>query len=116
MICMSFFFFFSSRRRHTRSFHVTGVQTCALPISVIWPAQSILAGTFNSWTNDVLWQINRENAGLPWIVFLLAITDPFIFAAGFGGIAYSVVRRDYFILLWGIPFIAFLAAMGYTNF
>src|ERR671915_1843916 len=27
------FFFFSSRRRHTRSFHVTGVQTCALPIS-----------------------------------------------------------------------------------
>ena len=28
------FFFFSSRRRHTRSFHVTGVQTCALPISL----------------------------------------------------------------------------------
>src|SRR5919206_3456929 len=27
------FSFFSSRRRHTRSFHVTGVQTCALPIS-----------------------------------------------------------------------------------
>src|ERR687896_2244189 len=25
--------FFSSRRRHTTSFHVTGVQTCALPIS-----------------------------------------------------------------------------------
>jgi hypothetical protein len=53
---------------------------------------------------------------LPWIVFLLAITDPFIFAVGFGGLAYSVVRRDYFILLWGIPFIAFLAAMGYANF
>src|SRR5690606_40255938 len=27
-------FFFSSRRRHTR-FHVTGVQTCALPISAV---------------------------------------------------------------------------------
>ena len=27
-----FFFFFSSRRRHTRFWHVTGVQTCALPI------------------------------------------------------------------------------------
>src|SRR5919197_4648435 len=25
-------YFFSSRRRHTISFHVTGVQTCALPI------------------------------------------------------------------------------------
>src|SRR3546814_16193575 len=31
MLC--FFFFFSSRRRHTSCALVTGVQTCALPIS-----------------------------------------------------------------------------------
>src|SRR3546814_7543754 len=31
-----FFFFFSSRRRHTICALVTGVQTCALPISA-WP-------------------------------------------------------------------------------
>src|SRR3546814_9854867 len=33
--CIDFlvFFFFSSRRRHTRCALVTGVQTCALPIS-----------------------------------------------------------------------------------
>src|SRR3546814_1546946 len=30
-----FLFFFSSRRRHTRCALVTGVQTCALPISRI---------------------------------------------------------------------------------
>src|SRR3546814_5375434 len=30
---MIFVFFFSSRRRHTRCALVTGVQTCALPIS-----------------------------------------------------------------------------------
>src|SRR3546814_11162916 len=36
MLCMFFlcFLFFSSRRRHTRCALVTGVQTCALPISV----------------------------------------------------------------------------------
>src|SRR3546814_5483083 len=33
-VCM-FFFFFSSRRRHTRCALVTGVQTCALPISTV---------------------------------------------------------------------------------
>src|SRR3546814_15886483 len=35
LYCLSFylFFFFSSRRRHTRCALVTGVQTCALPIS-----------------------------------------------------------------------------------
>src|SRR3546814_7297999 len=32
MLCVSCFFF-SSRRRHTRCALVTGVQTCALPIS-----------------------------------------------------------------------------------
>src|SRR6059058_5635380 len=33
MFFFFFFFFFSSRRRHTRCRYVTGVQTCALPIS-----------------------------------------------------------------------------------
>src|SRR3546814_5831955 len=32
-ICHTWCFFFSSRRRHTRCTLVTGVQTCALPIS-----------------------------------------------------------------------------------
>src|SRR3546814_7572217 len=33
IFCFLFFFFFSSRRRHTSCALVTGVQTCALPIS-----------------------------------------------------------------------------------
>src|SRR3546814_7056108 len=33
VIDVSVFFFFSSRRRHTRCALVTGVKTCALPIS-----------------------------------------------------------------------------------
>src|SRR3546814_4293686 len=34
-VCDCCFFFFSSRRRHTRCALVTGVQTCALPISML---------------------------------------------------------------------------------
>src|SRR3546814_5043171 len=33
LLCVMLCFFFSSRRRHTRCALVTGVQTCALPIS-----------------------------------------------------------------------------------
>src|SRR3546814_8721562 len=41
LVCYSLFgFFFSSRRRHTRCALVTGVQTCALPISVLSAAMS----------------------------------------------------------------------------
>src|SRR3546814_5221309 len=35
------FFFFSSRSRHTRCALVTGVQTCALPISVVGAATAV---------------------------------------------------------------------------
>src|SRR3546814_5963402 len=50
------FFFFSSRRRHTRCALVTGVQTCALPIS------------------KELREINQEQAFLP-IYSYAAVTD-----------------------------------------
>src|SRR3546814_14095161 len=38
------FFFFSSRRRHTRCALVTGVQTCALPISALKAGLSDFVG------------------------------------------------------------------------
>src|SRR3546814_9488679 len=41
VILFFFFFFFSSRRRHTRCALVTGVQTCALPISMLGAALAI---------------------------------------------------------------------------
>src|SRR3546814_8750229 len=45
MSCL-IFFFFSSRRRHTRCALVTGVQTCALPIS--WPSSPLFASSRQS--------------------------------------------------------------------
>jgi hypothetical protein len=114
MIPLIAFLIYRNNQRSLKALVTWFVPVISIPL--LWPAQSIVAGAFNLWTNDVLWQINRENAGLPWIVFLLAIIDPLIFIAGFAGLAYSFIRRDYLILLWVLPFIAFLAAMGYTNF
>src|SRR3546814_8372475 len=42
--CLLVVFFFSSRRRHTRCALVTGVQTCALPISDVWVPDSARLG------------------------------------------------------------------------
>src|SRR3546814_10824237 len=43
VLFFSVFFFFSSRRRHTRCALVTGVQTCALPISTE-PREEVASG------------------------------------------------------------------------
>src|SRR3546814_1751629 len=64
-----FFFFFSSRRRHTRCALVTGVQTCALPISEsiareLWPLGIHVAYFVIDAVIDVPWTRERF-AGKP---------------------------------------------------
>src|SRR3546814_6570854 len=46
---MLLLFFFSIRRRHTRCALVTGVQTCALPISEYTQAWTTFANVEKSW-------------------------------------------------------------------
>src|SRR3546814_10108006 len=53
-----YFFFVSSRRRHTRCALVTGVQTCALPISDLLPAEEMLA--LDRWAVDRTLLLQRE--------------------------------------------------------
>src|SRR3546814_8422783 len=80
-----FCFFFSSRRRHTRCALVTGVQTCALPISQIdigvgaefvTRAQRIVPQAFLARFGEVIGQIGRrkdpvvERAGAPGPLFV----------------------------------------------
>src|SRR3546814_3631079 len=56
LLVVLFFFFFSSRRRHTRCALVTGVQTCARPISA--PARTpIPGGSYVVSKGDTLYSI-----------------------------------------------------------
>src|SRR3546814_1279666 len=57
LLC-SWFFFFSSRRRHTRCALVTGVQTCALPISQ--------AGVGVNALHRAAGELQRVSAGVWW--------------------------------------------------
>src|SRR3546814_10239983 len=57
-------FFFSSRRRHTRCALVTGVQTCALPISD-GRMDGSLRHTIHTVNPQSLWSINRDPDGVP---------------------------------------------------
>src|SRR3546814_2684554 len=63
---MLYLIFFSSRRRHTRCALVTGVQTCALPISPLPPATRLADTcnhtriTFLAGTKPDIWQSEDE--------------------------------------------------------
>src|SRR3546814_17500247 len=69
-----FLFFFSSRRRHTRCALVTGVQTCALPISEenFFGVAGILLSSASSKTAFALaWCLHRRRA-----VEVIGLTSP----------------------------------------
>src|SRR3546814_2793857 len=76
-------FFFASRRRHTRCALVTGVQTCALPISQ--PAKRVILGE-----------------GRQLITLSLLLPDPVAITAGWtgdfaksGGLLYEAYRKQF---------------------
>src|SRR3546814_935330 len=66
------FFFFSSRRRHTSCALVTGVQTCALPISLLGLVEGAAIGI----------TLALVGAELAWPVALLTFVAAFVPIAG----------------------------------
>src|SRR3546814_3202176 len=72
MLC--YYFFFSSRRRHTRCALVTGVQTCALPISGIVGAQLVGARWNNLWIRRFLTRLSSHR--LRWALIRLCSWRP----------------------------------------
>ncbi|MFZ1077440.1 MAG: phospholipid carrier-dependent glycosyltransferase [Nitrosotalea sp.] len=85
-------------------------------IPFLWPLQSIESGQFGLWTKDVLEQAEKHSYGLPYISYLFLQMDPVLFILGIAGIVFCIYRKDYFILMWFVPFTIFLLAMGYNQY
>ncbi|WP_260642660.1 ArnT family glycosyltransferase [Nitrososphaera viennensis] len=85
-------------------------------IPMIWPAYSMSLGQFDYWQEGVLWQAQRESNGLLYITEILFSTDPVLLVLGAAGAVLAAVLRDRFVLLWIVPFVLFLAVIGYMQY
>lgn len=85
-------------------------------IPMIWPAYSITHDQFEYWKKDVLWQSQRQNAGIQNTALSFGAIDPVLFGLGIAGVVYSVMRKNTFVLLWILPFVVFLGLIGYTQY
>ena len=65
--CVFYVFFFSSRRRHTRYISVTGVQTCALPISPRTLAVRIALGRSDAMSTSGRCPFWRPASATSWV-------------------------------------------------
>ena len=85
-------------------------------IPLMWPAYSVLNGTTHEWLNGILYQLERESVtSLSHSLSLVYQIDPILLIVSFAGLAYSAIRRDFFPLLWVVPFLLFFYRSGWVT-
>jgi hypothetical protein len=85
-------------------------------IPMIWPIYTASTGQLDSWLNDVIWQSELKNdviSGM-WIPF--GKIDPVLLVLGAAGLAYAGFKKDYFLLLWFLPFVVFFSVAGFHQY
>jgi 4-amino-4-deoxy-L-arabinose transferase-like glycosyltransferase len=86
-------------------------------IPLIWPGYAISIGQGNGWLDGVIWQATRADRPFDFemkTVFLRM--DPVLMAIGVAGLAYAVIKRDYFILLWAFPYLLLIYFVNWVYF
>lgn len=86
-----------------------------LIIPMLWPAHAYSIGEFDIWVEDVLHQTQRESKPLINSLTSLFEVDPIMFILGISGFIYAAIKRDFFILLFSIPFLVFLYWLDFVS-
>ena len=85
-------------------------------IPLIWPAHAMIIGEFDQWIHGVLWQTTgRPSSPLSGTIKTFFQNDPILLVLGTAGLIYAAVKRDFFLLLWVVPFLIFLYFIGYVS-
>ena len=81
-------------------------------IPLLWPAYALSVGQFGEWVDGVLWQATEREvdsgAGSSHTISselrTIFYMDPVLISLSLAGILFAALRRNYFILLWVVPF------------
>jgi len=102
-----------------RSTDIRGLAVWFLPvvlIPMIWPAYAISVGQFDSWLDGVVYQTVRDSGGkdLRSSILIILDLDPLLLIMASAAIIYAIIKKDYFILLWALPYLVFLYLIGWA--
>jgi hypothetical protein len=98
--------------------------TPVLVIPLIWPLNAAYTGEFDLWLEGINYQTDRHFPLIDWLGWypelnslesLLRI-DPVFMIFGLAGLAFAIIKRDVFLLLWIVPFLIFSYFIGYVFF
>ncbi len=92
--------------------------TPVILIPLIWPAYAVSVGDFEEWREGVLWQgSERQGEGkeLDDILNIFFKLDPVLLFIGVAGFIIAALKKDFFPLVWSVPYILLMYAVGWAT-
>jgi hypothetical protein len=105
----------AKRIRKLKIFAIWFIPVILIPL--LWPTYAIVYGQFDDWLRGVSLQSTGRSVDSRSLFVALNTffwMDPILFIAGIAGFIYSVFRRDWYILLWLMPYLLFLYIVGWV--
>jgi hypothetical protein len=108
------FVVFTNNKKSFRALGLWIIPVVLIPL--IWPIHTVLAGEFEQWQEGIIYQTTRPSKPLLGSldffynedrVLLILGSISFVFAA--------VTRKDFFFLIWVIPFLTFYYVVDYVS-
>ncbi len=90
------------------------VPVIAIPLS--WPAYALYKSQLSLWFDGIYFQTHRGVQTFVEIIKYHFQYDPLLVSLGLIGIAFSAIKKDFFILIWAVPFIVFLYSVGFVSY
>jgi hypothetical protein len=104
-----------TRRLDIKSLGIWFIPVLLIPL--IWPGYAVLTGHLGDWLDGVVWQANRADRPFePEMKTIFLMMDPVVLLLGAAGFVYAVIKKDFFILLWGFPYLIFIYLVNWVYF
>ena len=109
-----YLFLASDNNRKLRSLAIWIVPVVLIP--AIWPLYAVMHGQFEEWVDGFSWQTNRLTRALFQPQESLYEIDPVLVGFGVTGMVYGAIKRDFFFVIWLLPYVLFLVWIGYSQY
>jgi len=112
MVLLVGFLVFTNNKNNFKVLGIWLIPVILIPM--IWPVYAISTGHLNDWLKGVYYQTHRGARTFFSLLNLFFKADPVLFIVGIAGLVFAALRRDYFLLLWAIPFLIALYFVGWV--
>jgi hypothetical protein len=123
MIPLVGFLVYTNNDRNLKTLGLWFIPVILIPM--MWPAYSVSAGHFDEWVHGVLWQgtgrqasvsQGKENHQILGSIAIILSMDPVLVLLAMAGVIFAVLKRDFFLLLWIMPFLIFMYLIGWISY